>query len=210
MIAGMHGTLARFNSITSFATTVLFALLGLVALVAYPFGYAPPPSAVTVRDLRMFRARPSAGHYAHRPIQDVGAVTFDLDADLRGLFNWNTKQVFLTLSALYDAPPRKNKGRVARPKGQASPKALLPDAAVRRSNEVVLWDRIVQDRDDAYLHLDKVRAKYALREVSRSFQYVSILYLSRTSASSSIHTSASTHTSTSVGLQKRQRRSEGS
>lgn len=172
MISGMHSTLSRFNSITSFATTVLFVLLALVALVAYPFGYAPAPSAVGVQSFRMFRGRPGTG-YASRPIQDVGVVEFDLDADLSPLFNWNTKQVFLSLSAVYDAAPKEERQlvRAARSAARSGRKALPPGHDIRRSNEVVLWDAIVPSRDRGHVVLPRTRSKYLLREVDRSFRY---------------------------------------
>ena len=36
-------------------------------------------------------------------IQDFAKVTFDMDADFTPLFNWNTKQVFLSLVAEYSS-----------------------------------------------------------------------------------------------------------
>lgn len=34
-------------------------------------------------------------------VQDFAKVTFDMDADFTPLFNWNTKQIFLSLVAEY-------------------------------------------------------------------------------------------------------------
>lgn len=34
-------------------------------------------------------------------VQDFTKVTFDMDADFSNLFNWNTKQLFLSLVAEY-------------------------------------------------------------------------------------------------------------
>lgn len=38
-----------------------------------------------------------------RRLQDYAKVSFDIDADFTPLFNWNTKQVFLSLAADYDS-----------------------------------------------------------------------------------------------------------
>lgn len=38
-----------------------------------------------------------------RRVQDYVKVVFDIDADFSKLFNWNTKQVFLSLAAEYDS-----------------------------------------------------------------------------------------------------------
>ena len=41
---------------------------------------------------------------ASREKNDLGFLTFDLQADLTPLFNWNVKQLFLYLSAEYATP----------------------------------------------------------------------------------------------------------
>ena len=41
---------------------------------------------------------------ASREKNDLGFLTFDLEADLTPLFNWNVKQLFLYLSAEYETP----------------------------------------------------------------------------------------------------------
>lgn len=38
---------------------------------------------------------------ASKEVQDLGYLTFDLQTDLSGLFNWNVKQLFLYLTAEY-------------------------------------------------------------------------------------------------------------
>jgi signal peptidase complex subunit 3 len=49
-----------------------------------------------------------------------------LDADLRSIFSWNTKQLFVYLQAEYSTPQN-------------------------HLNEVVLWDQIVQRKEEAHL-----------------------------------------------------------
>ena len=39
-----------------------------------------------------------------REKNDLGFLTFDLQADLTPLFNWNVKQLFLYLTAEYSTP----------------------------------------------------------------------------------------------------------
>ena len=57
---------------------------------------------------------------------DLGFLTFDLQADLTPLFNWNVKQLFLYLTAEYET--------------QANV-----------VNQVVLWDKIIQRGENAVL-----------------------------------------------------------
>ena len=67
--------------------------------------------------------------------QDLGYITFDLEADLTPLFNWNTKQLFVFLTAEYET--RDNK-----------------------LNQVVLWDTIIRRVKDAKLKLENTNTKY--------------------------------------------------
>ncbi|GAA5993659.1 hypothetical protein JCM5350_003050, partial [Sporobolomyces pararoseus] len=64
--------------------------------------------------------------------------------DLRPLFNWNTKQVFVSLVADYSTPS-------------------YPQ------NSVVLWDRILTSPKHAQLNLQEARQKYEFKTPSTSF-----------------------------------------
>ncbi|EGG20771.1 microsomal signal peptidase subunit [Cavenderia fasciculata] len=67
---------------------------------------------------------------------DYSIVTTDLTTDLTPLFNWNTKQLFLYITAEY----------------------VTPTNVV---NQVVIWDKIVTDKDMAVIN-EKNIAKYYL------------------------------------------------
>merc|ERR1711978_784413 len=66
---------------------------------------------------------------------DLGFLTFDLQADLNPLFNWNVKQLFLYLTAEYET-----KNNVV--------------------NQVVLWDKIIQRGENAILDYRSMNTKY--------------------------------------------------
>merc|ERR1712000_104199 len=70
---------------------------------------------------------------------DAALLSFDLAVDLTPMWNWNTKEVFLYVFAEYKTP--KN--------------------AV---NQVMLWDRIIADRDDAVFDEKAIRAEYILTD----------------------------------------------
>lgn len=72
---------------------------------------------------------------ANREKRDLGHITFDLNADLNPLFNWNVKQLFLYLTAEYKTKDNE-------------------------LNQVVLWDKIVQRGDNAILDLKNMHTKY--------------------------------------------------
>lgn len=73
-------------------------------------------------------------------------IRFDLEADLTPLFNWNTKQLFVYLTAEY---PGKSEGS---------------------SNKVTYWDKIIQSPEDAKIKLSNQRAKYSVWDVENSFR----------------------------------------
>lgn len=66
-------------------------------------------------------------------------IVFDLDTDLSPLFNWNTKQVFVYLTAEYH--------------GSAKPQT---------KSEVTFWDKIIPNKEHANLKLHDVKSKYSV------------------------------------------------
>uniref|UniRef100_A0AAY5KP15 Signal peptidase complex subunit 3 n=1 Tax=Esox lucius TaxID=8010 RepID=A0AAY5KP15_ESOLU len=70
-----------------------------------------------------------------RERSDLGFITFDLSADLKPIFDWNVKQLFLYLSAEY---------------------ATKSNAL----NQVVLWDKIVLRGESTKLNLRDMKSKY--------------------------------------------------
>eukprot|EP00975_Prorocentrum_lima_P009433 2006135-Prorocentrum_lima.AAC.1 len=64
-------------------------------------------------------------------------LTFDIDADLRGAFNWNVKQLFVFVVAEYAT--------------QTNP-----------LNQVFIWDKIIEREEDAVIKQDNQFVKYAL------------------------------------------------
>lgn len=76
----------------------------------------------------------------HKSFQaDYMFFTFDLETDLTDLFDWNTKQVYVYVTAHYKT-------------------------SQFHSNQVVVWDRIIQDKKDAKLKLRNKKNSYPLRD----------------------------------------------
>lgn len=71
-------------------------------------------------------------------------------SDLTPLFNWNTKQLFLYIQAEYTN-------------------------AQGIYNEVVIWDKIVRNKEEANITLAG-RNKYIFRNVGKSWKYVQCIY----------------------------------
>ena len=63
------------------------------------------------------------------------ALNIELHADLRPEFNWNTKQLYVYVTAEYAT-------------------------ATSPHNEMVIWNRIIQDREDAKLDIRRLPKMY--------------------------------------------------
>ncbi|KAF2646582.1 signal peptidase 22 kDa subunit [Massarina eburnea CBS 473.64] len=112
----MHSVLVRVQNVFGFFTTVAFSVAAVIALST--FIHPQTPSAtVALSNVQVVRGRP---HYYSYKKEEYAHVKFDMDADLSTLFNWNTKQVFLYLKAVYP-----------------STKAGEP------SSEAIIWDAIL-------------------------------------------------------------------
>mmetsp|Transcript_12895 Transcript_12895/g.23417 ORF Transcript_12895/g.23417 Transcript_12895/m.23417 type:complete len:180 (+) Transcript_12895:208-747(+) len=71
--------------------------------------------------------------------------SLDIDADLTTLFNWNVKQLFVWVSAEY----------VTR---------------TYKKNQVILWDTIIEDVDEAHLQLKDEKLKYELQSFEKELR----------------------------------------
>ncbi|KIJ18509.1 hypothetical protein PAXINDRAFT_167116 [Paxillus involutus ATCC 200175] len=139
----MHSIYARFNGVSALWSTCLMALLAAVTLSSFVFT-ADPKGKVDLASLKVFNAK--AKRYPYKE-EEFGFVKFNITADLRPLFNWNTKQLFVYLEAEYTNAQGVN-------------------------NSVVLWDRIVRRKEDANI-VQSPKNKYKFRELSRSFKNAS-------------------------------------
>ncbi|KAF6263833.1 hypothetical protein COO60DRAFT_1267336 [Scenedesmus sp. NREL 46B-D3] len=81
----------------------------------------------------------------HRGRQDQAALSMQLNADLRSAFSWNTKQLFVFVQADYVTPEN-------------------------RVNQVVLWDKIIERKEDAHLRVRSLRQKYAFIDQGRNLR----------------------------------------
>lgn len=81
-------------------------------------------------------------------------------ADLRPLFHWNTKQLFVWVEAEFN-----NTKKVCGPTCTNEPTPIIPQA----ENTVIIWDRVVRRKEDADLKVTG-KNKYMLRELTKSFK----------------------------------------
>jgi len=127
----MNTFLSRANTIFAFTLSVMAALtFGCFLSTAFNEHKAP----VSINTAKAI-VKNVIDYSASKEKNDLGFITFDLQADLNPLFNWNVKQLFLYLTAEY----------------------VTPNNAV---NQVVLWDKIILRGDNARLDYRSMNTKY--------------------------------------------------
>ena len=82
----------------------------------------------------------------NRKPKENSKIQFDLQSDLSSLFNWNTKQIFIYLTAEY---PGKNEDS---------------------NNKVTFWDKIITNKKNSKLNLKNQRGKYSVWDIEKSFR----------------------------------------
>ncbi|XDT29993.1 Signal peptidase subunit [Nakaseomyces glabratus] len=148
----MYSLSQRINQVFNVAVLYGGVIVALVALVSQwqlihdnAFGLSSSIGGVSpsfnVRTSRYY------GSVKGQPKENM-RIEFDLDADLSPLFNWNTKQVFVYLTASYNGT-EKARGHTV--------------------NTVTLWDKIIKTPKEAELHLEHAKGKYPVWDLEDKF-----------------------------------------
>uniref|UniRef100_A0A061R218 Signal peptidase complex subunit 3 n=1 Tax=Tetraselmis sp. GSL018 TaxID=582737 RepID=A0A061R218_9CHLO len=132
----MHSVLVRANALLTFAGTTL-SFMALGAMFTDFFHKSSPEVAMSIKSVERLYNTPSGNDEAY--------VVMDLQADLRSVFSWNTKQLFLFINVEYET----NKNQL---------------------NQVVVFDKIVQTRESAVISNKKLRNKYNLVDQGRNLR----------------------------------------
>ncbi|KAI0840270.1 signal peptidase 22 kDa subunit [Hypoxylon sp. FL0890] len=116
----MYNSLTRIQNVFGFFTTVAFVVAALIA--ASDFTAPRTPSAsIKPTNVQVVKGRP---HYYSTKKEEYAIIKFSLDADLSSLFTWNTKQLFVYVTAEWPAPPA----------GADN---------MNQTNKAVIWDTII-------------------------------------------------------------------
>ncbi|TID23124.1 signal peptidase 22 kDa subunit [Venturia nashicola] len=142
----MHSLLVRGQNVFGHFTTVASAVAAVIAVSVLLIPQAPSAS-LKLRNVQVAKGRP---HYYSTKREEYAHVRFDLDTDLSSLFNWNTKQVFVYITATY---PSKN--------------------ATEPPSQAIVWDAILPSalapwHHNQYIHPTPKPAAKNSRVVSRS------------------------------------------
>jgi signal peptidase complex subunit 3 len=124
----MHSFWARLNAVIFFGLYSLGVLASLCAFSTYLHDATPSVTTLRVNNLRSLKV--------HNGV-DRAMLSFDINADLRSVFNWNTKQLFCFVVVEYKSKSNE-------------------------LNQVVVFDKIVQKKEDAHLKYKNVFNKYVL------------------------------------------------
>ncbi|KAL8430944.1 hypothetical protein ACSSS7_005620 [Eimeria intestinalis] len=133
----MESYLNRANAVFC-GMLVCMGALAIGNIASSSFLTAPISGTVTGRDVYGFGYNYVLGG-------DQAALSLDVKVDLRGLFQWNAKQLFLFVSAEYETPQHRN-------------------------NQVVIYDKIISREEDAMLDLVNIPSKYHLRDKGRGLR----------------------------------------
>lgn len=181
----MHSFLIRLNAVLCYAALIAAALAACNVMTT-SWLQGSPNVSLNVTSLQAFVRHPNLN-------TDHARLTFDLEADLRSLFNWNTKQLFVYLVAEYRTSPvdggpstttrvdenlRKKKSSTEdddgddekekeKGKGKGNGKEDKTGKGSEagggeKLNEVVLWDVIVQSKEQALISRRNEAIEYLL------------------------------------------------
>jgi signal peptidase complex subunit 3 len=117
----MNTVLSRLNAVFAFTLTVLGALTFGCFLSTAFMDYSLRNVQIGIAGRAQVK-RLADFSTGDRAKKDLGILSFDLQADLTPLFDWNVKQLFVYLTAQYTTPKHE-------------------------VNEVVLWDTIIKRAD---------------------------------------------------------------
>jgi signal peptidase complex subunit 3 len=93
---------------------------------------------ILVWDIFSIKGRP---HYYSKTQEEYANIRFSLDADLSSLFTWNTKQVFVYVTAVWPSNITTN--------GSGDLEAGL--GLGKEMNEAVIWDTIITSPSSDHL-----------------------------------------------------------
>ncbi|TYZ66439.1 hypothetical protein PybrP1_002412 [[Pythium] brassicae (nom. inval.)] len=128
----MYSVWTRANALFFSSLMALAAMCTLTAISTYLHVAAPVVTTLQLNALHSLRN--------YRDRTDRATLSFDLDADLSSVFNWNVKQIFVYVIAEYESTRN-------------------------AKNQVVIWDKIVQTKEAAAkLQFAEEGIEYFLRD----------------------------------------------
>lgn len=100
----MHSSFTRIQGVFGFFTTVACVLAGFIA-ASDLLSIRKPSGTIVPTNVQVVKGRP---HYYSSKKEEYAIIKFSLDADLSSLFTWNTKQLFVYVTAEWPSAPGTN------------------------------------------------------------------------------------------------------
>ncbi|KAK3684757.1 signal peptidase subunit-domain-containing protein [Podospora appendiculata] len=125
----MYSSLVRLQNVFGLFTTVAFVVAALIAASDFITPRAPTVGTLKTTNVQVVNGRP---HYYSSKKEEYAIIKFSLDADLSSLFTWNTKQVFVYVTAEW--PSSLSSSSSSATKGGLNTTA---------ENQAVIWDSII-------------------------------------------------------------------
>ncbi|KAK4156451.1 hypothetical protein C8A00DRAFT_41028 [Chaetomidium leptoderma] len=117
----MYSSVVRLQNTFGFFTTVAFVVAAIIAASDLLAPRTPSVGLLKTTNLQVVRGRP---HYYSSKKEEYAIIKFSLDADLSSLFTWNTKQLFVYVTAEWPSVGGSGSGQNA-------------------TNQAVIWDSII-------------------------------------------------------------------
>ncbi|PHH78101.1 hypothetical protein CDD80_7394 [Ophiocordyceps camponoti-rufipedis] len=136
----MHSSFTRIQNAFGFFTTAACVFAAFIAATDL-FAARMPSGTITPNNIQVVKGRP---HYYSSKKEEYAIIRFSLSADLSSLFTWNTKQVFVYITADWPDVPSQN-----------------------ASNSAVIWDSIITNPSAD--HLQNI-GPIAMKKLKRSAQ----------------------------------------
>ena len=154
----MHSYLSRLNAVFFFALTCL-GTCGFLAGISSYIPYINPPdlsknllsSITNINLLNFFSGSAVIRPRTRRTRYEIGSILFDGKIDLSDEFNWNTKELFIWMSANYNTK--------------------------RKESEISLWDRIISEKDESIFELENEKTEYDLIDIDNGLKNNNITYI---------------------------------
>ncbi|KAL2143230.1 hypothetical protein VTI28DRAFT_234 [Corynascus sepedonium] len=145
----MYSSVVRLQNAFGFFTTVAFVVAAFIAASDLLSPRTPSVGVLKTTNVQVVRGRP---HYYSHKKEEYAIIKFSLDADLSSLFTWNTKQLFVYVTAEWPSAGGSGSGQNA-------------------TNQAVIWDSIITSPSADHLaNLGPI----AMKKLKRSAQGKSI------------------------------------
>lgn len=153
----LRANLLFFSSLT--AIMILAGICSSTELIHQFYGIINPQSIVptptaTIDNLVIHDLRPIERHY--HPSLDRALFSFSFHTDLRPIWHWNVKQIFLWIRADFNYTDSKQKS--------------IDSNLLRYNNRATIYDMIIQSREASLVNIPQLRPEYPLADFAKSLR----------------------------------------